>query len=398
MQKKYAETGFWYRPIENYLALKIDNDLAVRGMLAAGDSTDTFSSDTDYGFLERYQMFIEAPLSEELTLISMQRFYHDKKISATVDQQSISFIKPAFYYNYVTYLPLRPITEAMGLILRWHEATETATIALPGFDIKIEEPFRSYTGALYHFDSSPYVSGFLRDDMMYVDVEALTHVLSGTISWNDSRRHVTIYSSSYLMSEQIMPPEPDSTVDIVGPIEQDTTQFLFQLGILNDAELSKSLTAPLSLRDCFSLLARIDSYTDEDLRKELKKNNWSPEIEEQVCMTMRNAGVISSLDTDLYNLEKICTEADALKYVMRMLGDTDSCLQYKEETSYTEPDYFYQIALKKDVIDRADLTNANTVMSQEKFRRLVYRAVYAENLRGGYGGAHPMRYIDWLSD
>ena len=177
---------------------------------------------------------------------------------------------------------------------------------------------------------------------------------------------------------------------------------LSELGLIskNDVDANDNITVLEGLKILFRI-TRDSRY--HDLRSwytlpETEHLDYLDEWDKLVLTSMWAEAVIQSEEFTSINLDGFLTEYEALNYITRLLGNTYGCVQIKTESYFTTKEQTYDVAFQKALIKDTSMTNSDEIISREDYFILVYRALYANLLRGNIAGTHDFKYIDLFSD
>ncbi len=217
--------------------------------------------------------------------------------------------------------------------------------------------------------------------------------------------------SSSISFEQDKQLETSKIIPI--PNISDVETKLKALGILEENDLNED--GYISVKDAFEILHRFSAGYDyyyypeygSDYLQEWYNSDISDEtsklddINDRVKITLMylsQESVIRIEEISSINLEKELSRYQALMYITRMLGNTYECAQIKEEPSFTSRNQTLNVAVKKGLVSNDKNAISDENISKTEFFKLIYRALYVTNTRGGAGGINDFKYISIFSE
>jgi len=180
---------------------------------------------------------------------------------------------------------------------------------------------------------------------------------------------------------------------------------LIDLGFVSEDEMQDEyITAMEGIRILFRILnAASEKYGIYDIkywymRPETERLDYLDGWDKHVLLNMSFESVVLQKEFELMDFDANLTEYEALVFITRLLGNTYGCVQWKEESEFTEKAQTYDMAVQKALIEDASLDHADEWISREAYYELIHKALYAELTRGSIGGNRDFRYIDLLAN
>ena len=263
-----------------------------------------------------------------------------------------------------TLMTVRNVSEALGYDVDWNEAEQAVTIS-DGNDI-----LQLFIGRKYCFlngvKRTLEVPTKIIDDSTYIPVRFVSEAFNCDVHWDDYHDAVNI------------------STDI------DSPQLLVNYGIIDKDDLIKG--GNVTNAEFVGLLCSITNAenNDSDLRKwysypELEPLDYIDDTLKMQLMNLTSYRDVFSID-DVLNMDfdADITESQALVYITRLIGDTYGCTDAPTEWFFTDISQTYETAVRKGLVESADMTNADKPISRDYLYTVLCRAVLTKISVGGY--------------
>lgn len=274
-----------------------------------------------------------------------------------------------FLQNDRTMVPLRMIAEDLGYQVDWDGGRRSVTLQR-GSDtllLTLEQKAYRKNGEEKEFDVAPLI----KENQTFVPIRLVAEEFGAMVTWNGEYRIVSI--TQPLDAEAI-----------------DLSQ-LVDWKILSAEDLEKE--GDLTVREALSLLYRLEngyepewSYASEvlwgmmdDLRP---MNDLSEETKALLLGVWRR--VLNDQELQTVDFDSTLTECDALKYIIRLIGNTYSCTDDPKELEYQTADEIYGCAKARGILPQDYVPHEDAPIVRAEFYQLLYRALRTKVSIGGY--------------
>lgn len=269
-----------------------------------------------------------------------------------------------FVENGNTMVPLRGIAEKLGYIVIWNDEQKSITVS-DGTDeliMYIGDKYCLLNGEKKMLEASVKIV----NDSTYVPVRVVTEAFNCDVHWDDYYCNVSI------------------STDI------DSPQLLVNYGIIDKDDLNKG--GNVTNTEFIELLCSIikADYDENELRSwysypELEPlDNIDDKLKMQLMQLTSYRGALNIDDVLNMDFNADITEAQALVYLTRLLGDTYGCTDAPAEWSFTDISQTYETAARKGLIESSDMTNADKPISRDYLYTILCRAMLTKISVGGY--------------
>ncbi len=276
-----------------------------------------------------------------------------------------------------TLVPIRAISEAVGFEVEWIAVEEQVRIKDGTNEICLDIDSNKYL--FNNVEKELEVSAKIVNDRTMVPLSLIMDCFGYETFWNETERRVDVY----------MRYESDYV--------DDGFKTLVDLGIIDEADINKSENIPTTeaLRviaktmDCDKETTRISSWYSND---ELEPLDYLDDDIKRLALNL--SSVMLTEDILTTDFEGDFTELEAVKYAVRMVNDTYSCVHISGEPIFEEKSEYYELAYIKGIIESLDASNADMPISRHDFYEIINKTIYVEYSSGGYGGVSTVRIID----
>lgn len=288
-----------------------------------------------------------------------QAVYEDE---ATGSLESYEFDVPPQIIDNRTLVPIRLLSEAMGVNVSWDDVNKIVILTCDNDFILNENTDKTFAGQAFIF---------------FQELE------DGDIQYENSGAE-TEYSLKY----------EDTTLDI-----------LVDLKIISKEDFNKDTY--ITNLEVMEIIHKIGAYDDIDPDnigdiKEwyrgytLEPLDYLDDFYKKLLLDLRHGGrnqIITYDDLLEMKFNENITNYGVLKYVTRMLGNTYGCTDSPEELRFIEKIPTYEVALKKGIIDNIDMESADLSILRQDFYEIIHKAIFVVMDIGGYAPSKG-RYID----
>lgn len=249
----------------------------------------TWDENSNKAIIENDTMTIELPVGQQTALIY-------KKYDFTGLPQEVKLEVPAKIINDRTYVPIRFVSESLGMEVNWDNSTSTINIVKPSDLITVERPV-SFTNVDITEMSNKEIKTWLDQNsqnrgVYYKTVEDTTYILAcagekTTGGYSVAINEITMVApGSLFVSASVNGPAPDAMVTqaitypflLVKINETDITKIDCDVSDLKDgttsgAEATKKNDLPIKTSDVIAIelfnLAneKVKSYTQEEIEQ-----------------------------------------------------------------------------------------------------------------------------------
>lgn len=181
--------------------------------------------------------------------------------------------------------------------------------------------------------------------------------------------------------------------------------FLAELELISESDSANN--APVTVMEALYVINRIvweDPSEDDDPFYWYENPEFEPlndvlsEQDKCVLMELQMDWVIQNEEILSTDFNAPLSRYQAMVYITRLIGNTYGCTDVPAELSFKTREETQAVAYQKKLIQDTPAAVTDDPITHQEFYCLVYNALYAENIRGGDGGAQSMRYIDWIMD
>ena len=286
-----------------------------------------------------------------------------------------------FLQNDRTMVPLRMIAEDLGYEVSWDEESRAVTLQKGENTLLLTVDQNVYrkNGEEKEFDAAP----FIKEDRTFVPIRLVAEEFGASVEWNGEYRIVKI--------TQLLDAD---TIDL---------SRLVDWKILSAEDLKKD--GNLTVGEALSLLYRLEEgyepYWDyasevrwgmeDDLRPMNDLAEETKALLLGVWLRLLNTQELSTVD-----LDSTLTESDALKYIIRLIGNTYSCTDDPMELEYQTAEEIYGCAKARGIIPQDYVPHENAPIGRAEVYQLLYRALRTPVTFGGYAAAYVTTWADIL--
>lgn len=368
-----------------------------------------------------------------------------ENVKVVLNGTELSFDVPPQIIDGRTLVPLRTVFEALGCDVYWSDALEI--IITVKNDIKLlmrvgYEDFYKFTGNdfelftqqvlegdseyvdEYEFDVPPQII----DNRTLVPIRFLCEAMGVEVIWDDINKTVILTcDNDFILDENTDKSFADQVFVFFQELEdgnlqydenptnpeyslkyEDTTiDILVELNIISKEDLNKDTY--ITNLEALKILHKAYAYDDIDLEERAYKlSDWYrgdtlepldylDNYQKLLLLDLLQFGGRNQILTydDILNMkfDGNITNCEALKYAIRMLGDTYGCTDSAEEIGFTDKVQIYKVAHEKGVIDEIDLDSADLPIRIKDFYEIIHKAIFVEMDIGGYAPTKG-RYIE----
>lgn len=283
-----------------------------------------------------------------------------------VDVEKYQFDIPPQIVDNRTLVPIRFLCEAMGVTVSWDDRNKTVILTCDNDFILDENTDKSFADQAFIF---------------------FQDLVDGNIHYEENPTD-TEYSLKY----------EDTNIDI-----------LAELNIISEADLNKD--SYITNLKALEILHKACAYDEIDLEERayelsewyrgntLEPLDYLDDYDKMLLLDLLGFGGRNPVITcdDILNMEfdDAITNCEALKYVIRMIGDTYSCTDTTEEIGFTDKAQIYKTAYRKGIIDNIDLESSDLPIHSKDFYKMIHKAIFVEMNIGGYAPSKG-RYVEFI--
>ena len=187
---------------------------------------------------------------------------------------------------------------------------------------------------------------------------------------------------------------------VLESLSSDPTDALFELGIIDNSELS--LNDKVTNREALSIVRKVNGDSPfTDLRHWYSDDSLEPlddldEDTKQLLISSNTGRIIRREEILTIDLEGYTSWLEALTFVTRMIGNTYACTDHPEEFDFTEASQFLQVAYARGLIADRNTIHLDEYIHRGDFHRLVFEAIHVERSFGGFAPVRA-RTIDHIT-
>lgn len=271
-----------------------------------------------------------------------------------------------------TLIPARSMAELLGYDIEWDGAAQTVTVS------KDEDVLLFFIGASYFSDNGQTktidVPAQIINGLTYIPARMTAKVFDCDVHWDDASNTVNISTDA-------------SDIKLLANYGLISEDDLHKDGYMTNAE-AVELFYKMTTENPGADVLR-SWYSDPDLEP-------LDNIDDQLKEKLLYINVLSTEDILNIDLDENITEAQALIYITRMIGDTFTCVDEPIEWSFTDISQTYETAVKKGLIESSDTANADKPIERQYLYSIVRKALFVKRSVVGYVPA-ASRYIDLIA-
>ncbi len=295
----------------------------------------------------------------------------EENITVYVNTEDKYTVSPTIILNDRTFISIGDINKIFGYDFKWieeHNHTEIfddENLLILPVD-KYEYTFNNKT------EYTDICSRIYKEEIL-VPLRLVAEAFGHKVLWDEEKRAVNIIKKTDYI---------DDDFKTLKELEIITDEDIKKGGYITYAEAFDVLTnlgtgvrsnIDLKIWYFYDYYQPLDYLDDEKKAYILSLNS-----------TFRNR-IFTDGDFENFDFEENLTWNDALKYAIRIIGNTYGCSDESMEVLYYhKTEEIFDIAYKKGLIDEIKINTANDKITREEFYTLINKTIYVEYSHGGY--------------
>lgn len=280
--------------------------------------------------------------------------------------------------NDSTLVPIRTVSENMNCTVNW--IAEERTVEIKNDNTVLRMPVDENKYTVNGKTRYSTVSAKIINDRTFVPIRFVAETFNCSAVWDDNER--AVYIADY----------PVYNAD-----SSEALTTLYALNIIDENDVGEEYITTREALKLFRKFSGIKPYLkDWYYGDTFASLDYLDDGDKELLLSLSkgNKPVLIKEDILSIKLEDNLTNCDAIKFIIRMIGNTYGCAEKSEELSFTEKEQIYNAAQKRGLIDEIDMTNADEPIGREEFYGLIYKSLFIEISVGGACGVQKYKLIE----